>query len=684
MNAQAYDTGNYRIDETSSRLQLMNQLDSGDSHFDFMPDKNGGDGEDDTFLYIWATGGVSTEYLKLGYESDLSPQRYVFETFAISGGAHHPIYFGHSDSAVMTLNSNGLNILNGSEITFNPGGIATTVKDIAAQQWNSTQSGTMKIRMGWTATNVLGHTVIRGFNYTGSYPGVWELHFGGYDVVSGPTWFAQGCTVLGNPPFQSVRCGFESNYPVLLLGLDGQAAGETVTVWNYPWAEIESVTAPDNFGGTDIPETGPSWTFDISNDEATDWPSITGKVDCPMHIAPGMEIVDNGDGSVNWELSGNSLVINGANVAKILNEDKTIYLRTTGDDSNGGYSSGDAFLTPERAITELHRWIAEDYVLTVNVGEGTFSCTSFDPAYAYGASTAWTGDVSEYTSRTINNIDGSATALITGLEYIDFDINLPAASGAAVGQFILVKTTSGGTNPNLVKGCHEIVTWNGTTNIATVRCVRAAGVTTLPSGTITADTLTLVKTVFYFSATNGLVSTGGRHCGNWDSMVFEGSTSRTGIWVLNGAAITLGANFGTSKWSINLNCQNGSNVQADDSIHSYSNTYLASGSSGGFMSLRFSILSGCRIAALRVFEATSVNFQDGEVYCGGASLNVQALRGGYITAIDSVVQGCTPSVSVAFYVTSGGGIDSSGASDDAATSRDQEAAPGGNGSYHVY
>ena len=530
VNAQAYDTGNYRIDETSSRLQIINQLDSGDTHVDFIPDKNGGDGEDDIFLHIWSTGGVSSEYLTIGYESDLAPQRYVFETFAVGGGVHHPIYFKHSGSDVMYIDSDGLTIVKGAEITVNSGNVSVNSGNVA---------------------------------------------------------------------------------------------------------------------------------------------------------------VDGGDVTVN---SGNIAVTNGtitiddAEVLKVLDATTTIYLRTTGDDSNGGYASDDAFLTPERAITETRKWNPGDYILSVNVGDGTFNCSAtIDSSHVDGQSVTWVGVATEYTSRTINNIDGSATALSTGLEYIDFDVSLPAASGAAVGQHLLIKTTSGGTNPNLVKGCHEIVTWNGTSNIATVRCVRAAGVTTLPSGTITANTLTLVLTTFNFSASHGLSSSGINHCGIWNKLVVKGSFSYTGVLMLRGASISLGTNFATSKWGTNLQCQYGSIIQADASVHSYSNVYIVTSSSGGFISLRtHAILSGCRTNALRSFDGSVINFQDGEIYCGGASLNVQALRGSYITAVNSIVQGCTPSISIAFYVTSGGGIDSSGATDDAATSRDQEGAPGGNGSYHAY
>ena len=520
VNAYAYDTGNYRIDETSSRLQFINELETGDTHFDFLPAKSGGDGEDDVFLYVWATGGISNEYLKIGYESDLSPQRYVIETFAVGGGTHHPIHFVYDSSTVMFIDSDGLTVNN--NVTVNSGNIAVTGGDVT--------------------------------------------------VNSG-----------------------------------------------------------------------------------------------------------------NVAVTGGIITIDDVEVIKVLDVNKTIYLRTTGDDSNGGYASDDAFLTSERAIAELHTWKTGNYLLIVDVGEGTFNHTAaINPAHSDGQSIFWSGVIAAYTSRTINNIDGSATALSIGLEYIDFDVSLPAASGAAVGHYILVKTTSGGTNPNLVKGCHEIVTWNGTTNVATVRCVRADGVTTLPSGTITANTLTLVKSTFNFSVSNGIVSSGVHHCGTWDKMVIKGSLSNRGIWLFRRGTIVLGVNLGTSKWDINMLCQYNSDIYASSSTHSYSDSNIIAMSNGGFVLLSSAILSGCGTVALRCWDGSAINFHFGQIYCGGTVLYVHSYRGAFINAVNSIVEGCYPTGSTAFYVASGGGIDSSDATDDAVTSRDQEGAPGGNGSYHAY
>lgn len=388
--------------------------------------------------------------------------------------------------------------------------------------------------------------------------------------------------------------------------------------------------------------------------------------------------------SGNVALTGGDVIFDGALAAKVIDANKYIYLRTDGDDANGGTSTGDAFLTPARALAELHKWVADEYVLTVSVGEGTFNVATYiTPSHSSGERVAWTGVAAAHTSLTINNIDGAASALSAGLEYIDFDVNFAGGSGAAVGMFVLVKTTSGGANPNLVKGCHEIIAWSA--DVATVRCVRAAGVTTLPSGTITADTLTLVKTVFNFNTpSHGIFASSFKHCGTWNGMVFKGSLAHVGIWLTQGAVIVLSTNFGTSKWSVNLSVSSDSRLYAPSTVHSYGQNYIATADTGGSLAINSAILSGCWDTALRSFDNSTVGFEGGQVICGSVLRTIQALRGGYINAVSSVVEGSLTAGSTAFYAASGGGLVITSATDDAATSNTVQTGNAGNGAYIAF
>ena len=368
----------------------------------------------------------------------------------------------------------------------------------------------------------------------------------------------------------------------------------------------------------------------------------------------------------------------------VLTANKAFYVRTTGSDANDGLTAATAFLTPAKASEMVKKYVLGLYNITVNVGEGTFNCaTHLKPGSGEGANIAWTGVAAAHTSLTINNIDGSATALSAGLEYIDFDVNFAGGSGAAVGMFVLVKTTSGGTNPNLVKGCHEIIAWAA--DVATVRCVRCAGVTKMPSGTITGATLTLVKTVLHFNSSSaGIFELEDKHCGTWNNMALKGSLSYNGVWMIRGASIVLGTNFGTSQWAANLCAQADSSIHADGSVHSYGQNYIVTADTDSFISITSTILSGCWDTGVRAYDRGTVNFQYGQEYCGGTYTPLKALRGGYVNAILSNIEGVTASTVSAFYATSGGGIDATSATDDAATSHVVAAGTPGAGAWIAY
>jgi len=646
-----HQTDQYRIGEyATDRFEFRGERnDNNGAIWDWYPRFVGtGDGTDYNWHYLWADDTANYEFMRSGYDG--TGNYILCSTFTDGSGTHHPIRLQHSGNDVMVLSAGGVFIPSGRELKFKPDLQVTSVKHCAANEWNDgAQTGTMKIRQGWAISNVMDHTVVRGYNYSGNNEGPWELRFGGYDYTNGPQWVAQGCTVLGNPPFQSVRCGFEAGYPIILLGLDGQTAGETATVWNYPWVEIESVSAPHTFGSGDIDDVGTVWSFDISNDEATDWSGITGEEAVPMNLAPGVSIEDQGDGTVEVLINGKSMKLDGV-------------------------------------VDELYRWVADGYDITVNIGEGSFNCgAALTPSYAYGANVYWEGVTVNETSLATSNIDGSASALITGLERIDFDLTLPSGNTTTVGDFIIVKTTSGGSNPELLKGTHEVITWNGTSNVATLRVARRDGVTTLPSGAITVDTCTVVKSKFYFSASHGMKVTGAYHCGNWNNLVFHGSALYEGIWLLNGAAITLKPNFGTSEWAVNLHAQGGAAIYADYTSHSYCDSFILFAVNNSSISCRYgSIINGARTTGISAQGGSTVSAYELESYCAGGTYLVQSYKGSFVDCENGIFNGALTAGSTAFYATSGGGIDSSGTTTDAATDRGTEGAPGGNGAYHVY
>lgn len=68
----------------------------------------------------------------------------------------------------------------------------------------------------------------------------------------------------------------------------------------------------------------------------------------------------------------------GLNVREILQADRTYYVATTGDDTNDGLSTGSAFATIQHAWDSLADLDCQNYLVTIQVADGTYDEDSID------------------------------------------------------------------------------------------------------------------------------------------------------------------------------------------------------------------------------------------------------------------------------------------------------------------
>lgn len=251
------------------------------------------------------------------------------------------------------------------------------------------------------------------------------------------------------------------------------------------------------------------------------------------------------DGEI-WELpAADALSIPGQITHVFLMEDTTIYVDVNGDDEGEG-TQFDPYATIFRAAEDYVNFVPGEYEIVVNLGEGVFTVDrTFDVAYSYGAKLTFAGRSESIATPAISNIDASATtgtAPYNGLEYIDFDLDLSAAtSGPEVGQFVRMTGCTGGTNPEGLNGLHEIVA--EAAGVATCRVWRDLSTTELPSGAITVASARLLKTVLHFTSdAHGIDIRGPFDMGNWDDIVIRGNDTavtslKRGVRLFNGAGI---------------------------------------------------------------------------------------------------------------------------------------------------
>lgn len=356
-----------------------------------------------------------------------------------------------------------------------------------------------------------------------------------------------------------------------------------------------------------------------------------------------------------------NIQVGGSDVCRVLEEDRTYYVRTTGNDSTGDGSAGTPFATVGRALDEIYKWVADENTITIDIGEGTFSETTLSPTYAYGSSLHVNGVAETHVSGCAVSSIGGVTALETGLEYIDFVITLPSGYTTATGQYIACKTASGGTNNHLVLGVHKVIGWDSGTRAATVRCVRRAGVTDVPSGAITLTDIRVIKTVLAFASGHGVSMIGAYHGGNWDEVILEGNASGYGLNLTNGASLSAGASFGTSNWNYSIFCAGNGSFFGDSTCHSFCRGSIIRVQNGGVAQIRYyTVLTGARTNGIFCFiGGTVAAYQVQMAACGNAD-GVLCYQGGFVDVSSGFVRNGNPT-GTGCNANRGGGIDATSA-----------------------
>ena len=356
-----------------------------------------------------------------------------------------------------------------------------------------------------------------------------------------------------------------------------------------------------------------------------------------------------------------TIQIGSSDVCRVLSENKTYYVRTTGNDTTGDGSSGTPWLTVGRALDEIYKWIADENTITIDVGEGTFAESTLSPTYAYGSNLYVTGVSETHTSGCAVSSIGSITALESGLEYIDFTITLPAGYTTSVGDYIACKTASGGTNEHLTLGVHEVIGWNSGTRAATVRCVRRAGVTAVPSGAISLTDIRVIKTVLAFASGHGINMVGAYHGGNWDALVLTGNSSGYALNLTNGASIVASSSFATSDWNNTIYCAGNGNFFGDSTCHSFCRGSLIRVQNGGVAQIRYgTVLTGAKTTGIFCFVgATVAAYRVQMATCGNAD-GVLCYQGGFVDVSSGYVRDGNPTGN-GCNANRGGGIDATSA-----------------------
>jgi len=259
---------------------------------------------------------------------------------------------------------------------------------------------------------------------------------------------------------------------------------------------------------------------------------------CPNGVYP--PLIRECSGLIRPIHPGEILSIHGEHIPKeILTDDLTIYIDPAGNDLSGNGTVSKPFASIYRAHNEVLKYDPGIYDITISVGDGVYTLDrTFSPSWLYGGHVFIIGNSSILATvadpATMTSADTAATTGdYTELQYFDFELQIDTYFNSYLQYvqedlFIFIQESSGGTNSPAIRGLHKIIGWDAGTRTVTLRAWQKENVVELPSGAVTATSMTLIRAVFKSddALAGHSISTYGIHAGRWGGIVIEGNDTQ--------------------------------------------------------------------------------------------------------------------------------------------------------------
>ncbi len=322
-------------------------------------------------------------------------------------------------------------------------------------------------------------------------------------------------------------------------------------------------------------------------------------------------------------------VVGWKSVAAFIENNMSIYVRTTGDDTTGDGSTGNPYLTVQKAFDTLtDKRISPSATVSIIVGDGAFAESSLVMKHPDSARITLSGE--NLPTTTVSSIQSSSGA--AGAWSII--LNVASVANIAVGDYIQMLAPTGGTLPTYLAGCHVVTNRDATNTRITITSTHKKG--TAPSGSVT-GTIQIFKTRLTFASGNGLTINPNITMGTVSNIVFVGAAASIGLSVTGGfAQIT---NCGFSNWATGVfpsRC--GEVIFTASSISNCTSAGALVYTNGLFNGGTTSVISGCATGVAATYNGNSIN--DSELITG-CDVALFCSTAGRIQAASARVTGCT-------------------------------------------
>lgn len=216
---------------------------------------------------------------------------------------------------------------------------------------------------------------------------------------------------------------------------------------------------------------------------------------------------------------------------EVITANTTYYLATTGDDNTGDGTVGNPWLTIAKVWSYLAaKSVNADVTITVQLADGTYSYTPSTLKHNDTITSIIQG-TNTY-SKTMSSVQSSSG----GAGAWSIIINLDNVTNIAVNDYVIILSATGGTNPNLMVGCHKVTDVDAVNNRITVTSLSQSA--SVPSGNVIC-TVTVLKSILSYTASGGLVFSGQQYCTVKNLCIVESNNVYHGLRATAGASLTI-------------------------------------------------------------------------------------------------------------------------------------------------
>lgn len=313
--------------------------------------------------------------------------------------------------------------------------------------------------------------------------------------------------------------------------------------------------------------------------------------------------------------------------SKIISSPLTLYVATTGNDTTGDGSIGLPWLTVGKALTYLAGYHLAAAV-TITLADGHYTALNeIGISHPQGFEISITGTNLQTTTLTsVQSSAGSSGART----YI---LNVGSVSNIIVDDYVMLRATTGGSNPMYLRGVWKVTNVDGVNTRITVASGHFG--TTVSSGAVT-DTIEILKSVLVFSSGQAGVSVAaGTSLGGLSkvAIVGGGALTQAGISVFFGNSAANCTSIGVYNWDFGVNAALGT-ISLTTSAVSQCGTYGMVAQSGGLAFANSGCaFSGCAFGYASIQNSTASANSTSSV--ANSTIGYYASSGGFVTANSS-------------------------------------------------